>query len=74
MNPVFGRLADKVLLTASGGRITLDGITFGTDKVVKLRKLDDERIVVVVEERLRIESRSKDRPQVPPGLFLERIN
>lgn len=70
MNPVLGRLADKVLLTASGGRITLDRVTFGTDKVVKLRKLDDERIVIVVEKRLRIESRSKDRPQMPPSLFL----
>ena len=71
MNPVFGRLADKILLTASGGRITLDGITFGTDKIIKLRKLNDERIVIVIEKRLRIQSCSKDWPQVPSSLFLK---
>ena len=70
VDPIFGRLTDEVLLSASSGRITLDWITLGTNKIVKLRQLDHQCIIVVVEKRLRIESRSKNWPQVPSSLFL----
>jgi hypothetical protein len=65
VNPVFGCLTNKVLLASTSGRIA-----FGTDKVIQLGEIDNEGIVVVLEERLGIETGSKDRLKVPLRLFL----
>jgi hypothetical protein len=70
VNPVFGCLTNKVLLASTSGRIAFDWVTFGTDKVIQLGEIDNEGIVVVLEERLGIETGSKDRLKVPLRLFL----
>lgn len=70
MNPVFSCLTDKVLLRAAGCGISLDGISFSSNKVVQLGQLDDERIIVILEERLGIEPSSEDRLEMPLSLFL----
>lgn len=70
MNPVFRSLANKVLLGTSGRSIPLDRVALGPDQIVQLGQLHHERIVVIFEERFGIETRRKNGPKLPSGLFL----
>lgn len=36
MNPVFSRLANEVLLCATGGRVSLNRVSFGANQIVEL--------------------------------------
>jgi hypothetical protein len=56
VNPVFGCVADKVLLFTACGRVADDGVSAGTHKVVLFGEFDDEGIVVFAEEGLCIET------------------
>lgn len=51
VHPVFSSLPDKVLLASAGCTITFDRVSPGSYKIVELRELDNERIVVVFKER-----------------------
>ena len=51
MHPVFGGLPYKILLPAPRSTIAFDWISPCADKVIQLRQLNDEGIVVVLEKR-----------------------
>lgn len=70
MHPVLGGLADKVLLFSAGGTVALHGVSLGPHQVIQLGQLHHKRIVVVLEERLGLQARCKDRLEMPSGLFL----
>ena len=65
MYPVFCRLPDKVLLTASCRGVAFHGTTSSADSVIQTRELDDKSIVVVPPKRLGAETGSKDGLEVP---------
>ena len=52
MYPVFGGIPDEVLLSSSCRTVALNWLSPSTYEIVELRKLDDEGIVIVLEERL----------------------
>lgn len=70
MDPVFGGLADEILLGASRGRVALDGMAFGAHQIVELGQFEDEGVVVVLEEWLGIQAGGEDGFQMPSRLFL----
>ena len=70
MHPVLGRLSHKVLLGPTGGRVTLDWVTLGSDNIVKLGELDHKGVVIILEERLGIEASGKGGPEIPLCLLL----
>lgn len=72
MDPVFCGLSNKILLGATSSSIAFDGVALSPDQVVNLGKLDDESIVVIFEKRLGVEACSKNRFEVPMGLFLKK--
>ena len=72
MNPVFGSLANKVLLGSSRGRVTADRVSFRADKIVEFRQFNHKGVIIVFEEGLGIETSGEDRFQMPTGLFLGR--
>lgn len=74
MHPVFGCLPDEVLLAPSSCTVAFDRISSGSDQVVKLRELDNECIVVVLEERFCFQPRSEDWLEMPLCLFLLSIS
>lgn len=51
MDPILCCLSNESALASSGGGITLDRMTAGSDEVVELGEFDDEPIVVVLVER-----------------------
>lgn len=70
-HPVLGRLSNERVLTSSSARVTLDRVAARSDEVVKLRELNDDRVVIVaVEGRLLEELLREDGLEVPSGLFL----
>lgn len=74
VDPIFGGLANEVLLLSTSGRVALDGVTAGTDDVVELRELDNVVVVVILEERLALEASGEDRLESPTGVFLQRVS
>ena len=70
MDPVFRGLPDEILLGAASSGISFDGVALGPDQIVQLGQLHHERIVVIFEERFGIETRRKNGPKLPSGLFL----
>jgi hypothetical protein len=54
VDPVLGRLPNKVLLGTTGGRVSLDRMAASPHEIVELRELDDEGVVVVLEKRFRL--------------------
>lgn len=46
-HPVLGRLPDERILTSSSSRVSSDGVTSRSHKIVEFRELDDDGIVVV---------------------------
>jgi hypothetical protein len=70
MYPVLGCLSHKVLLSTTCRRVTLDRVTLGSDQVIEPGKFHDERVVIVFEKWLGIQSGSKHWLQIPPCLFL----
>lgn len=65
MHPILGRLTNKVLLTTSCSAISFDRVPPRPDLVIELGEFDNESVIVVVEERLRLEPGSEDRFKVP---------
>ena len=74
VHPVFRCLPDEVLLAPSSCTVTFDRVSPRSHQVVKLRELDNERIVVVFEERLGLQSCSEDWLEMPLCLFLLSIS
>lgn len=70
VHPVLGRLPDKVLLASTGCAVTFDRVSPRSYKVVELGELDNERIVIVFEERFCFQSSSEDWFEMPLCLFL----
>lgn len=70
MHPVLGRLADEVLLLSSRGAVSLGRVPSRADKIIELGKLHNEGIIVVLEERLGLETGREDRFEIPSRLFL----
>lgn len=70
MNPVFGGLADEILLGTSRGRVSLDGVPFSAHQIVEFGQFDHEGVVVVLEEWLGIQARGENGFQMPSRLFL----
>lgn len=70
MYPVFGRLANKILLRPSRAAVTLGRVSSGANQIVQLRELNNERIIIVLEKRLCVEARGENWPQHPASLFL----
>ena len=70
MDPILCRLPDKILLTTSRSTVPLDRAASCSYKVVNLRQLDDESIVVVFEERLCLQSCGEGRLQEPLRLLV----
>ena len=70
VHPVFGRLPDEVLLASSGGSVTFDRVSPRSYKIVELRELDNEGVIVVLEERFCLQSCGEDWLEVPLCLFL----
>jgi hypothetical protein len=56
VNPVFGGVADKVLLFTACGRVADDGVSAGAHKVILFGEFDDEGVVVFAEEGLSVET------------------
>ena len=74
MNPVFGRLPNEVLLASTSCTVTFDRVSPCSYKVVEPRKLDNEFIVVVFEERFCFQSCSEDWLEMPRCLFLHSVS
>lgn len=72
--PIFGRLPDEVLLASSRCTVTFDRVSPCSYKVVEPRKLDNECIVVIFEERFCFQSCGEDWLEVPLGLFLYSVS
>ena len=70
MYPVFGCVANEVLLTSTRCTVALNRHSPRTNEVVKFRELDNEGIVVVLKEWLGFQSCSKNGLEVPARLFL----
>jgi hypothetical protein len=70
VNPVFGRVADKVLLFAAGSRVAHDGVPAGADKVVLFGEFDDKGIVIFAEEGLCIETGCKNGLEDKTGFLV----
>lgn len=51
MDPIFCCLPNEGALVSSGGGVTLNGMTAGSDEVMELGEFDDDSIVVVLVER-----------------------
>lgn len=71
MHPILGCLTHEVLLTASCRAISFDRITSCPNLIIELRQFDDERIVIIAEERFCLEPGGEDRFEVPRREFLE---
>lgn len=54
MDPVLCRLPDEVLLSATSSAITSNGMSTGPHEIIELGEFDDERIIIVLEERFRL--------------------
>ena len=65
MYPIFSGLPDEVLLPTSSGAITFGRIPSRSDGVIQLCQLDNERIIVVLKERLGFQSCGKHWLEVP---------
>lgn len=50
MDPILCRLPNEGALASSGGGVTLDGMTTGSDEVMELGEFDDDSVVVVLVE------------------------
>jgi hypothetical protein len=74
MYPIFSGSTNEILLSSSCSTVSLNWHSSSTDKVVEFGELDNEGIVVVLEKRLGLESRSEDGLQVPARLFLPAIS
>lgn len=74
MNPVLGRLTDEILLRTARSRVTFDRLAFRPDEVVQFGELDNKGIIVIFEERLRIEAGREDGLKMPACFFLEDIS
>ena len=74
MNPVLGRLTDEILLRTARSRVTFDRLAFRPDEVVQFGELDNKGIIVIFEERLRIEAGREDGLKMPASFFLEDVS
>lgn len=74
MDPILGRLSDEILLAAACGTVASNGMSTGPHEIIELGELDDECIVVVLEERFRLQPGCKDRLEVPLRLFLGSVS
>ena len=74
VHPVFRRLPDEVLLASSSCTVPFDRVPSCSYKVVKLRELDNERIIIVFEERFCFQSCGEDWLEMPLCLFLLPVN
>ena len=72
--PVFRRLPDEILLASSSCTVTFNRVSPCSYKVVEPRKLDNEFIVVVFEERFCFQSCSENWLEVPLCLFLNAVS
>lgn len=70
MDPVLGSLPDEILLRTTRGGITPHGIPLISHKIIEARQPNNKGIVVVLEERLRVQTSSKHGFQVPASAFL----
>ena len=70
VHPIFGRLPDKILLASAGCTITFDRVSPRSYKVVELRELNNECIVIVFEKRFCFQSCGEDWLEMPLCLFL----
>ena len=70
MYPVLCSLPYEVLLPSTCSTVSFDGVPSCADQVVQLRKLHDRIVIVVLEERLALESRGEYWLEMPRSLFL----
>lgn len=68
--PVFRCLTNEILLRASRAAVALGRVSSGANQIIQFRKLDNERIVIILEKRLCVEARGENWPQHPASLFL----
>lgn len=65
MDPVLCCLTDEVLLPTSRCAVPLDRVPSGPYIIIKLREFDNESIIIVFKKRLGLQTRRKDRFEVP---------
>jgi len=61
VHPIFGRLSNEAALASTRSTVTLMWISSRPDNIIQPRQLNNIRIVVILEERLGLQSRCKDR-------------
>ena len=70
MHPVLGCLTNETTLASSSSTVAFHGVAPCSYDIIQLRKLHDIRVVVVLEERLGLQSSRENRLEHPSGLFL----
>lgn len=70
MDPILGRLPDKVLLPAACRTVPGGWMSPGAYEIIQFGELDDESIVIILEERLRFQAGCENWLKMPLRLFL----